>query len=146
MTLIKALQQFKRGAFLHIFSILPNHRQAAHAAAFHTGRYRPHHYHHHRHYRFHLHYRCHHHHHYCRCVDCWYCWILIRPVFQLSNKNCIKLGLGNIKFPKRAQTPISSTISNGWTYSPPSYRFDYRSWCWWGWWWRSLSSFSASSS
>ena len=42
---MKTLQQFKGRAVLHIFSILPNHRQAAHAAALNTGRHRAHHQH-----------------------------------------------------------------------------------------------------
>ena len=79
VTLIKAFQQFKRRAFLHIFSIWPNHRQAAHTA-FHTG---PHYHYRYLYYRFHLHYHCHHHHHYRRCVDYWYYWILIRPVIRI---------------------------------------------------------------
>ena len=53
---MKTLQQFKGRAVLHIFSILPNHRQAAHAASLNTGGGGR------RHRRFHLHHHCHHRH------------------------------------------------------------------------------------
>ena len=93
--LMKTLQQFKGRAVLHIFSILPNHRQAAHAASLNTGGRRC----------FHLHQHCQHHHHHHQFHRQWYHWMLLDLLkhVQLSNLKC----LGYIKFPQGTQTPSS---------------------------------------